>query len=113
MLLLYIMSFVQCPCRQAAQLFVGRHDFTQFSSVPAVSQPLSPIKKVFEVKIDSAGEGMTIWMHGSGFMYNQCRHMAGCLIAVGLGRMTQHDIARLLEVGSKERPGVDVTSNWQ
>ena len=94
-------------CRCAAKLFVGRHDFTQFSSIPAVTQPISPVKFLYKMEVVESEGDLRISMLGSGFLYNQCRHMVGCLIAIGLGRLSDLDVARLLGVGSKERPGAN------
>ena len=40
---------------------------------------------------------------GSGFLYNQVRHMAGCLLAIGRGKPI--DIRELLKTGKSDHPG--------
>ena len=84
---------------------MGCHDFKQFSSIPASDPTPSPIKTLNRVDISDAPGGLLIEIDGSGFLYNQCRHMVGCLTQIGQGVMEAGDIARLLEIGSSEHPG--------
>lgn len=46
---------------------------------------------------------------GSGFLYNQCRHMVGCLLAIGRGKPI--DIPGLLETGKSDHPGFALQSH--
>ena len=92
-------------CRQAAKDFVGHHDFKQFSSMPSVDPPPDPMKTMLRVDILDAPGGYSIEIEGSGFLYNQCRHMVGCLISIGLGTLPVTEIARLLKIGSSQHPG--------
>lgn len=91
--------------RRAAADFVGCHDFKQFSSIPASDPTPNPIKTLNRVDISDAPGGLLIEIDGSGFLYNQCRHMVGCLTQIGQGVMQAGDVARLLEIGSSEHPG--------
>ena len=43
---------------------------------------------------------------GSGFLYNQVRHMVGCLLAIGRGKPI--DIRELLKTGKSDHPGPDL-----
>lgn len=95
-------------CREAASHFAGTHDFTQFSSVPSVTRPINPVKTVTSVDVAEVEGGIRIALDGSGFLYNQCRHMVGCLISVGLGALRPDDVIRLLEIGAREYPGASL-----
>lgn len=95
-------------CREAAQEFVGAHDFKQFSSIPALDPLPNPVKTIYKMELLEDGQDLTIRMDGSGFLYNQCRHMVGCLIQVGLGTMSAEDVSRLLKIGSSQHPGMPI-----
>ena len=82
---------------------VGTHDFTQFSSIP--SQPVWPVKRLTRVSIETEAGGLRVLMDGSGFLYNQCRHMVGCLLQIGLGRISPDRVGDLLRIGTSQRPG--------
>jgi len=41
---------------------------------------------------------------GSGFLYNQVRHMVGCLLAIGRGKRI--DVKSLLTSGRLDHPGL-------
>lgn len=89
-------------CRQAAMLLRGKHDFTQFSSVPNATFPVSPIKTLTRAEVLEVPGGMKLVFAGSGFLYNQCRHMAGCLIRVGMGRLSLDTVQGLLQLGKQQ-----------
>lgn len=88
-------------CRMAALQLEGTHDFTQFSSMHDAPYRVSPVKTLSRVEVRSIPGGLEILFDGSGFLYNQCRHMAACLIRVGIGSYPVEGIGRLLELGEK------------
>ena len=71
--------------RKAARYFEGTHDFTQFSSVSTSGCDLPGRKTLTRVEVSKVQQGFRLLFAGSGFLYNQCRHMAGCLIRIGMG----------------------------
>ena len=81
--------------RHAAKLLEGTHDFTQFSSA-STAEFFSPVKTLAKAEVIVVPSGLKILFVGSGFLYNQCRHMVGCLIRVGIGKLSLEHVQELL-----------------
>ncbi len=79
---------------EAAQLLVGRHDFTTFRSVRC--QARSPVKTLDRLDVTSNGITITIEAAARSFLHHQVRSMVGCLRLVGEGRWTPADLAAAL-----------------
>ncbi|WP_404408274.1 tRNA pseudouridine(38-40) synthase TruA [Jeotgalibacillus malaysiensis] len=84
---------------EAAQYFLGEHDFTSYSN--AKSKKKSLVREIYSLKIDENDGFIEIKIRGNGFLYNMVRKIVGTLIEVGLGEMEAAAIPGILE--SKER----------
>jgi tRNA pseudouridine38-40 synthase len=84
---------------EAAQLLVGRHDFTTFRS--AHCQAESPVKTLDRLTVRRFGETIEIEAAARSFLHHQVRSMVGCLELVGRGKWTAGDLGAALE--AKER----------
>ncbi|CAL5229933.1 g13359 [Coccomyxa viridis] len=92
--------------RDAAQLFIGRHDFTQFANTfPHEVDPTKAVRRFTVTEMPTAPHLIRLEVEGSGFLYKMVRHMVGALIAVGTGIIEPSVIARLLIRGSSQLPG--------
>lgn len=78
----------------AAQILVGRHDFTTFRS--AHCQADSPVKTLDRLDVTRVGDRVTIHAAARSFLHHQVRSMVGCLALVGEGRWTARDLADAL-----------------
>jgi tRNA pseudouridine38-40 synthase len=78
----------------AAQLLVGRHDFTTFRS--AHCQAESPVKTLDRLEVRRAGEAIEIEAAARSFLHHQVRSMVGCLELVGRGKWTAKDLEAAL-----------------
>lgn len=87
---------------QAAQVFVGEHDFTAFSNVKIGKK--SAIKRIDGIQIHEEDGQITFDFFGSGFLYHMVRKLMSALIAVGMGELTVDDMQRILN--SKDRSAV-------
>ena len=88
---------------EAAQVFVGRHDFTTFRA--AACQSASPVKSLDEISVRRAGEDVYIFCKARSFLHNQVRSFAGTLSEVGRGKWTEHDVKTALEAADRSRCG--------
>ena len=92
---------------EAAQAFIGTHDFTTFRS--SVCQAASPVKSVDRVDVEEfhSVEGHEIQIHveARSFMHNQIRSFAGTLERVGAGRWDIDDVRIALEAKDRFRCG--------
>ena len=88
--------------KQAAELFLGEHDFCGFCSNKKVKK--STVRRIDALSVDTIGEEIRIDYTGNGFLYNMVRILTGTLIEVGQGR---RDIASLPELfgGKREDAG--------
>ncbi len=87
----------------AAQLLVGRHDFTTFRD--AACQAKSPIKTLDEVRVWREGEEVRLAFAARSFLHRQVRSMTGCIAEVGLGRWSADDLGGALEARDRAACG--------
>jgi tRNA pseudouridine38-40 synthase len=79
---------------EAAQVLVGRHDFTTFRS--SECQAASPEKTLDRLAVSRHGEVIRIEADARSFLHNQVRSMVGSLKLVGEGRWTKDDLENAL-----------------
>jgi tRNA pseudouridine38-40 synthase len=78
----------------AAQILVGRHDFTTFRSVHCQSD--SPLKTLDRLDVTRAGDRIEIRASARSFLHHQVRSMVGCLELVGRGKWSADDLEAAL-----------------
>ena len=88
---------------RAAQVLVGKHDFTTFRST--MCQAKSPEKTLDRLDVSRAGEEIVIYARARSFLHHQVRSMAGTLKLVGEGKWTQRDVKRALDAGDRTECG--------
>jgi tRNA pseudouridine38-40 synthase len=94
------------PMNEAAQLLVGRHDFSSFRAGDC--QANSPIKTLdsFEVKCrEKNPEQIMIYTSAKSFLHHQVRNMVGTLVYVGIGRWSVADVAHALDAKDRRAGG--------
>ena len=87
----------------AAQVLVGRHDFTTFRA--AGCQSRSPVKTLDRLAVTRAGEEILIEASARSFLHNQVRSMVGLLKLVGEGKWTAADLATALAAANRAACG--------
>jgi tRNA pseudouridine38-40 synthase len=88
---------------RAAQVLVGRHDFTTFRSVQC--QADSPVKTLDRLTVRRLGETLEIEAAARSFLHHQVRSMVGCLQLVGRGKWTAKDLKRALDARDRAALG--------
>jgi tRNA pseudouridine38-40 synthase len=78
----------------AADLLVGRHDFTTFRS--AQCQAASPVKTLDGFRIERAGQEIRFHLAARSFLHNQVRSLVGTLERVGAGKWPVARVAEAL-----------------
>lgn len=76
--------------QEAAQLLVGRHDFTTFRSAHCQSE--SPLKTLDRLEVERSADRIAIHAEARSFLHHQVRSMVGCLALVGMGRWSVEDM---------------------
>ncbi|WP_299328066.1 tRNA pseudouridine(38-40) synthase TruA [Parasphingopyxis sp.] len=89
----------------AAQLLVGKHDFTTFRSAHCQSE--SPVKTLSALNVERDGEIVTVIAAARSFLHHQVRSMVGCLALVGMGRWSADDLKDALEAADRNRLGLN------
>jgi len=87
----------------AAQVLVGRHDFTTFRSVQCQAE--SPVKTLDRLAVRRAGETVLIEAAARSFLHHQVRSIVGCLALVGEGKWTRDDLAHALAARNRAELG--------
>jgi tRNA pseudouridine38-40 synthase len=89
--------------QEAAQILVGRHDFTTFRA--AGCQSKSPVRTLDRLDVTAAGNEIHISASARSFLHNQVRSMVGCLKLVGEGKWSAGDLKRALEARDRTACG--------
>ncbi len=88
---------------EAAQVLVGRHDFTTFRA--AQCQADSPVKTLDRIAVAREGDEIRITVSARSFLHNQVRSIAGSLKLVGEGKWTAGDLRAALEACDRSSCG--------
>ena len=87
----------------AAQVLVGRHDFTTFRSAHCQSD--SPVKTLDRLDVVQDGDRLRIFASARSFLHHQVRSMVGCLALVGQGKWTDGDLKAALDAADRSALG--------
>ena len=90
---------------RAAQLLVGRHDFTTFRSAHCQAQ--SPVKSIDRLDVTRNGDRLIVTAAARSFLHHQVRSMVGCLALVGMGRWSVANMGDALEAADRTRLGLN------
>jgi tRNA pseudouridine38-40 synthase len=79
---------------RAAQVLIGKHDFTTFRDTEC--QAASPEKTLDVLEVVRDGDDVNIVTSARSFLHSQVRSMVGSLVWVGNGRWSEDDLAAAL-----------------
>ncbi len=88
---------------EAAQMLVGRHDFTTFRA--AACQAQSPVKTLDRLDVARYGEMIEISASARSFLHSQVRSMVGTLKLAGEGKWQVLDVKAALDAADRTRCG--------
>jgi tRNA pseudouridine38-40 synthase len=88
----------------AAQLLVGRHDFTSFTT-HAHEGPADRVRDLRRLDVVQLGEYLELLFEGSGFLRNMVRAIVGTLVQVGHGKRAPADMTRILDANDRREAG--------
>jgi len=89
--------------QDAAQVLVGKHDFTTFRSVQCQSK--SPLKTLESLNVSREGESIYVDTSAISYLHHQVRSMVGCLYYVGKGKWTKDDMENALKAADRHALG--------
>lgn len=87
-------------CKSARQL-TGTHDFKSFQSNNRVNKNKNTVRTIKAIKITKTNHHINISISADGFLYKMVRNIIGVLLDVGIGKLTDKDVARIIQ--SKNR----------
>ena len=88
---------------EAAQMLVGRHDFTTFRA--AECQAKSPVRTLDRLAVERIGEELRIHASARSFLHHQVRSMVGTIAKAGSGRWSVAEVRAALEARDRARCG--------
>ncbi len=89
---------------EAAQMLLGRHDFTTFRD--SECQAESPLRTLERLDVARADEEIHIFAAARSFLHRQVRSMVGSLEHVGSGKWSVADLVAALEARDRRRCGM-------
>ena len=90
--------------QEAAQHFVGTHDFATFCTNYTEKQ--NTIRTIHDITIEKQGNTVILLVKGNGFLYNMVRIIVGTLLRVGRGFYTPEQVKEILEAKDRQAAGV-------
>jgi tRNA pseudouridine38-40 synthase len=87
----------------AAQVLVGRHDFSTFRAVQC--QADSPIRTLDAISVVRHGDEVRLYCRARSFLHHQVRNFVGSLSFVGTGRWTAADLQAALAAKDRQAGG--------
>lgn len=88
---------------EAAQVLVGRHDFTTFRHIHCQAE--SPVKTLDYLSVEQDGDEIHIKAGARSFLHHQIRSITGTLKLVGTGKWTKADVQAALDARDREALG--------
>jgi len=89
---------------RACQCLIGQHDLMPFGWAP---QGDNTVRNVLRAGVYRNGEQVIFEIVADAFLRRMVRRLAGNLILVGLGRLSEDDFRGLLSLRSRRTPAVD------
>lgn len=89
---------------EAAQVLVGKHDFTTFRA--AQCQSASPVKSLSSIAVNRNADAVNIEVSAPSFLHHQVRSIAGSLVEVGKGHQPVGWIADILAAKDRHLCGM-------
>lgn len=96
-----------CPninkMKSASKILLGEHNFKCFLSTG--SSVINTVREIYQLDIDYNKDEITIIVKGNGFLYNMVRIMAGTLLDIGFGKLTEDNLYDIIQNGRRECAG--------
>lgn len=89
--------------RRASEYLLGEHDFKSFCGNSAMKK--STVRHISSIEIVENGPYIRMYFHGSGFLQNQVRIMAGTLLEVGYNKREPESMPELLAARDRKQAG--------
>ena len=88
--------------RSAAAFFIGEHDFRRFAA-PLPMGKTNSIRAVLDVTVEHRDDVIDLWVTGNAFLQHQVRRMAGALVDIGRGKLSEDDLREMINNGVTDK----------
>ena len=91
--------------KKASKFLIGKHDFSSFRSRSC--QALTPIKTIDKIDFDMENKKniLTLKIEAKSFLHNQVRIIVGTLIKVGINKLNEECVKKILKSKNRNRAG--------
>lgn len=100
------------PMARAAQLLVGKHDFTSFAASDAEAgvrdggaEKPNPVKAIYRSEVAMEAGLLMYRVEGSGFLHHMVRNIVGTLVEVGRGALSVEQVTEILAARDRTTAG--------
>jgi len=90
---------------QAAQLFIGTHDFTSFANLDLSKVNLNAVRTIKRIDLCEESGGIRLEFEGNGFLYKMVRNIVGVLLDAARGKKNTEDILTIFEMRDRKLCG--------
>jgi len=90
--------------KAAAQLLVGRHDFSAFRGASR-ADPRQPVRRLYRLALRHRPPRLIFVLNADGFLYRMARNLVGTLVAVGRGAIAAEAVGDVLRAGERRLAG--------
>ncbi|MCL1823331.1 MAG: tRNA pseudouridine(38-40) synthase TruA [Oscillospiraceae bacterium] len=94
--------------REAAQVFIGEHDFAAFcrsDGLKEINSKYGTVREITAFEVTEKDGFVELIIRGNGFLYNMVRIMAGTLIYINEGKRSIRDIEEAFLTKNREKAG--------
>ncbi len=87
---------------RACRAIIGEHDFASFASGVG-GEDKSTVREIYQAEVTREGDLVVFDVVANAFVRHQIRSTAGCLVKIGMGRMSQDEFHSII---AAKRPGL-------
>ncbi len=90
--------------RRAAGYLLGTHDFNSFCAAQCEVQ--DRVRVVTDASLEREAPGMIVFrIEAGGFLRHMVRNIAGTLVDIGMGKIPEEDMVRIIEARDRRKAG--------
>lgn len=94
--------------KQAARIFVGKHDFRAFES--SGGRRKSAVRTIFRLAVERKGKHIYFTIESDGFLYRMVRSIVGTLLLAGSNRLSLPELKKAIAEKNRKKAGQTVPS---
>ena len=93
--------------KRALEDLIGEHDFDAFMS--RKSQKENTVRTIYSARLERSRDELYLYVTGSGFLHNMVRTIAGTLVDIGRGQLSEDTFKKAIE--NKDRIILGITAD--